>query len=104
MKRLTITFVYSIFLLFFFVSQVASAEEQKALSTSRFVEISYINTDGKILQTCGNKKAAFSQSYVSIGISKLTVNKNDPLIKRIFNIDRKAFGAVNLKANHLPRP
>ena len=82
------------------ISVSSYADEQKALSTSRFVEVSYKDNNGAVLRTCGGKKAAFGQSYVSIGVDKLTVNKSDGFIKRIVNSDRRVFSAVNLKANY----
>jgi hypothetical protein len=83
---------------------IAHSDENKSLSTSGFIEVEYFNDTGAKVKTCSQKKAAFAQSYVSIGINKLTVNKDDSLLKRIFDSDRHAFGASNLKATYQGQP
>ncbi len=82
------------------VSGLVNAEDRKSLSTSSFIEVNYYSDENKITKTCSGKKAGFAQNYVSIGVNKLTVNKDDPLLKRIFNKDRHAFGVSNLKAEY----
>lgn len=82
------------------VSGLVNAEDRKTLSTSRFIEVDYYSNENNITKTCSGKKAGFAQNYVSIGVNKLTVNKNDPLLKRIFHKDRYAFGVSNLNAEY----
>jgi len=81
-------------------SGLVNAEDRKSLSTSRFIEVDYYSDENAITKTCSGKKAGFAQNYVSIGVNKLTVNKDDPLLKRIFNKDRHAFGVSSLKAEY----
>lgn len=92
--------IYLLSTLIFLVSGGAFAQDNKTLSTSGFVEVDYYSDQNTIIKTCAGKKAGFAQNYVSIGVNKLTVNKNDPLLKRIFNKDRYAFGVSNLKADY----
>lgn len=82
------------------VTSSAWADEQKALSTSGLIELSYKDDKGTTVKTCAGKKAAFGQTYVSIGVEKLTVNKSDGIIARIVNSDRQVFSAANLKASY----
>ncbi len=83
-----------------FVSTSAISEDQYSLSTSRFIGVSFFDSEGNEVKTCQGAKASFGNNYVSIGIDKFTVNKNDPLVKRIFNRDRRAFAVSNLSAKY----
>jgi hypothetical protein len=96
-KHITVTLLASAML---YVPLYSLAQETRALSTSRFVEISFKDGKGAIVKPCGGKKASFAQSYVSIGVEKLTVNKHDSLLQRIVSSDRRVFSAANLKANY----
>lgn len=80
--------------------QSISADESKALSTSRFVEISYKNNEGLTVHPCSGKKALFGQTYVSIAIDKLTLNKDDNIVQRMVNRERRVFPMANLKAEY----
>ena len=87
-----------------FVCAVTIAEDRKSLSTSNFMEVPYLSKNHEIIKTCSGKKARYGQNYVSIGVNKLTVNKNDPFLVTIFNKDRYAFGVANLKADYQSLP
>lgn len=75
------------------------ANDTLSLSTSRFVPVEYYHGKDNLIKTCSGKKAGFAQNYVSIGINKLTVNKEDSMLRRVFNRNRRAFGVSNLKGN-----
>jgi hypothetical protein len=98
------TFFCAIILIILSTSQEIFADDNKALSTSGLVGISYKKFDGTVVKTCSEKKAVFSRSYVSIGVRKVTVNKSDSLIKRIFNKDRHAFVTASLNAKYNLQP
>ncbi|WP_350977096.1 hypothetical protein [Shewanella sp. AC34-MNA-CIBAN-0136] len=101
-----VTFIKYIPLIYTFlaVSNIAYATDRVSLSTSRFVEVDYYSDGKSRIKTCSGKQASFAQNYVSISINKLTVNKNDSLIKRVFNKNRNAFGVSNLKGEYQSQP
>lgn len=100
MTRHPVILLCSFLLLSQFQLNYSIAQERRSLSTSRFVEVSYKGPDGNMIQPCGAKKATYCQSYVSIGVTKLTVNKHGSWIGTIFNTNRCAFGEAKLTANY----
>ncbi len=100
MKTLRLTLLGGMMFFAICVCQVLAAEPRTFLSTSGLIPVSYKNHDGIEIKTCNTKKAVFGSHYVTIRIDKLTVNKNDSFLYRVFNWDRHAFGAVSLKANY----
>ena len=77
-----------------------AADEVRSLSTSNLMPISELSATGATLFACSGKKAVNGMSYVTIASAKQTVNKNDNLLKRIFNTNRRVFATHTLTTKY----
>ena len=89
-----------------FTYPVSAQEAQRSLSTSGLVETKFRSGDGVEGTTCGSGSRSVSQaqSYVSIGIQKMTVNKKDSWLKRLLSEDHHVFATAQLKGQYQNQP
>ncbi|CCQ91203.1 exported hypothetical protein [Nitrospina gracilis 3/211] len=83
----------------FLISPSTTLAEEMSLSTSRVIGVQQ-KTENTIKKPCEGKKAQFGNSYVTLELIKMTVNKDDNLVKRILNSNRASFPVAKLNATY----